>query len=47
MLRVQNRGRRTFFVMAESEDGVKFNVENKIVEFEGFGGIKFETLSYV
>jgi beta-1,4-mannooligosaccharide/beta-1,4-mannosyl-N-acetylglucosamine phosphorylase len=35
MLRVQNRGRRTFFVMAESEDGLKYNVENKIVELEG------------
>ena len=35
MLRVQNRGRRTFFVMAESQDGINFSVENKIVKFDG------------
>ena len=35
MLRVQNRGRRTFFVMAKSEDGVEFEVENKAVNFNG------------
>ena len=35
MLRVQNRGRRTYFVMAESENGVDFKVEDKVVEFEG------------
>lgn len=42
MLRVQNRGRRTFFVMAESEDGVKFNVENKIVVFEGLAELNLK-----
>ncbi len=35
MLRVQNRGRKTLFVMAESSDGINFSVENKIVEFKG------------
>ena len=35
MLRVQNRGRRTFFVMAESENGVDFKVEDRVVNFEG------------
>lgn len=35
MLRVQNRGRRTFFVMAESDNGVDFKVEDQVVEFEG------------
>lgn len=35
MLRVQNRGRRTFFVMAESEDGYDWKIENKLVKFNG------------
>ncbi len=35
MLRVQNRGRHTYFVMAESENGIGFKVEDKIVNFEG------------
>ncbi|MCK5455559.1 MAG: glycoside hydrolase family 130 protein [Melioribacteraceae bacterium] len=35
MLRVQNRGRHTYFVMAESENGIDFKVEDKIVNFEG------------
>ncbi len=37
MLRVQNRGRETFFVMAESEDGFNFVVDSKVVEFKGIG----------
>ncbi|MFZ1290460.1 MAG: glycoside hydrolase family 130 protein [Melioribacteraceae bacterium] len=40
MLRVQNRGRKTFFVMAESDNGVEFKVENKIVEFEGLENLE-------
>lgn len=35
MLRVQNRGRKTFFVMAESYNGMDFTVENKVVNFVG------------
>jgi len=35
MLRVQNRGRHTYFVMAESENGIDYKVEDKIVNFEG------------
>jgi beta-1,4-mannooligosaccharide/beta-1,4-mannosyl-N-acetylglucosamine phosphorylase len=35
MLRVQNRGRETFLLMAESKDGVDFEVADKIVELEG------------
>lgn len=40
MLRIQNRGRRTFFVMAESKNGYDWNVENKLVEFKGIDKIK-------
>lgn len=35
LLRVQNRGRETFIVKAESNDGVNFTVDNKIVDFKG------------
>lgn len=35
MLRVQSRSRETYMVMAESNDGVNFMVENKIVDFKG------------
>jgi len=40
MLRVQSRSRETFMVMAESKDGIDFNVENKIVDFKGIEKIK-------
>jgi beta-1,4-mannooligosaccharide/beta-1,4-mannosyl-N-acetylglucosamine phosphorylase len=40
MLRVQSRSRETFMVMAESNDGIDFNVENKIVDFKGIEKIK-------
>lgn len=40
MLRVQNRGRRTFFVVAESDNGIDFDVDNKIVEFKGIENVK-------
>lgn len=40
MLRVQNRGRRTFFVMSQSKDGYNFDVDDKIVEFKGMEKIK-------
>ncbi len=35
MLRVQNRARETYFVMAESENGIEFKVENKYIEWKG------------
>ncbi|HBG69465.1 MAG: hypothetical protein A2W93_01370 [Bacteroidetes bacterium GWF2_43_63] len=35
MLRAQSRSRETFMVMAESNDGIHFSVENKIVHFKG------------
>ena len=34
MLRVQNRGRETFLLMAESNDGVKFDISRK-----GYSGV--------
>jgi len=35
MLRVQSRGRETFLLMAESENGTKFTVRRELVEFRG------------
>ena len=35
LLRVQNRGRETFIVKAESSDGIDFKVDNRIVDFKG------------
>lgn len=35
MLRVQNRARETYFVMAESEHGMQFKVEEKVIEWKG------------
>jgi beta-1,4-mannooligosaccharide/beta-1,4-mannosyl-N-acetylglucosamine phosphorylase len=40
MLRVQNRGRETFFLMAESRDGIKYQVSNWIVHLEGIDKVK-------
>ncbi len=40
LLRVKNRGRETFIVKACSEDGINFNVENKIVHFKGIEKIE-------
>ncbi|RJP63857.1 MAG: glycosidase [Ignavibacteriales bacterium] len=40
LLRVQNRGRETFIMQAESDNGIDFKVENKIVEFKGIEKIK-------
>jgi predicted GH43/DUF377 family glycosyl hydrolase len=40
MLRVQSRSRETFILMAESEDGINFRVENKIVDFRGIENVK-------
>jgi len=46
MLRVQNRARETYFVMAESEDGIDFNVENKIIHWQGIEKVE-ETIFHV
>ncbi|MDR3626713.1 MAG: glycoside hydrolase family 130 protein [Ignavibacteriaceae bacterium] len=40
LLRVQNRGRETFIVKAESPNGVDFKVDNKIVDFKGMEKIR-------
>ncbi len=40
MLRAQSRSRETFMVMAESDNGIDFKVENKIVGFKGIEKIK-------
>jgi predicted GH43/DUF377 family glycosyl hydrolase len=40
LLRVQNRGRETFIVKAESKNGVDFTVDNKIVDFKGIEKVK-------
>ena len=39
MLRVQNRGRETFFIMAESTDGVNFNVEKEVIKWKNIDKI--------
>ncbi len=35
LLRVQNRGRETFIVKAESSNGIDFKVDKRIVDFKG------------
>ena len=39
LLRVQNRGRETFILKAISNDGIHFNISNKIVHFSGIKNI--------
>ncbi len=39
LLRVQNRGRETFFLTARSEDGVHFEVSDRIVHFDGIESV--------
>jgi beta-1,4-mannooligosaccharide/beta-1,4-mannosyl-N-acetylglucosamine phosphorylase len=40
MLRVQNRGRETFMMMAFSDDGIHFQIEKEVVNFKGLENIK-------
>ena len=40
MLRVQNRGRETFSLMAESKNGIDFEVKNRIIQFNGIETVK-------
>lgn len=40
LLRVQNRGRESFIMAAESTDGVSFTVRPQIVEFNGLESVK-------
>lgn len=39
ILRVQSRSRETFLVMANSSDGIQFEVENKIIDFRGIENV--------
>ncbi|MFH1688972.1 MAG: glycoside hydrolase family 130 protein [Candidatus Eisenbacteria bacterium] len=46
MLRVQTRGRETFFMMAEGDDGTHFEVERRVVQIRGidsFGGTVYHS----
>ena len=40
MLRVQNRARETYFVLAESDDGVKFKISSNVIHFKGIEKIQ-------
>jgi len=40
LLRMQNRGRETFIVKAESANGVDFKIDNKVVDFKGIEKVK-------
>lgn len=40
MLRVQNRARETYFLMAESKDGVQFQISPKLIRFKGLEKIQ-------
>ena len=46
LLRVQNRGRESFMVVAESDDGVSFTVRPQIVELIGLESVK-ETIYHI
>jgi len=46
MLRVQNRARETYFVMAESDDGINFQVEKKIIHWLGIEKVQ-ETIFHI
>ncbi len=40
LLRVQNRGRETFFLKANSQDGIRFRVTPEVVHFSGIEAVK-------
>ena len=40
ILRVQNRGRETFLLKAESSNGIDFKVDEKLIEFKGMEKVK-------
>lgn len=46
LLRVQNRGRETFLLMAESINGIDFNISDELVHFRGIESI-FETSYHI
>jgi len=40
MLRVQNRARETYLIMAESDDGINFQIEEKFIQWENLEQVK-------
>jgi len=40
LLRVQNRARETFFLLAESKNGIDFTIYNQIIHFNGIENVK-------
>ena len=40
ILRVQSRSRETFMIVAESDDGIKFQVRKEIIHFQGIEKVK-------
>jgi len=46
LLRVQTRGRKTVFMVAESNDGERFTVRSRVVEIEGLDAVN-ETIYHV
>lgn len=46
ILRVQNRGRRTFLLKAESDDGVQFEISSEIVRIDGLDKVA-ETIYHI
>ncbi len=46
MLRVQTRGRRTYLLVARSDDGLAFDIESTPVEFDGIGKVG-ETIHHI
>ena len=46
MLRVQNRGRETFLLMADSTDGIHFSVREETIVFDGIENVQ-ETIHHV
>ena len=40
ILRVQSRSRETFMIVAESNDGIKFQVRKEIIHFQGIEKVK-------
>ncbi|MCF8242492.1 MAG: glycoside hydrolase family 130 protein [Melioribacteraceae bacterium] len=46
LLRIQNRGRKTFWLKAISDDGLNFEIDKKIIELDGIEKIN-ETIHHV
>lgn len=46
MLRVQNRGRETYLMTAQSDDGIDFQISDRIIQFNGVENLK-ETVYHI